>query len=153
MKLSPLQMTRCVVTNIGCAANQQFDPEKEIQGALEHFFINAKASPVEPEIGVKEHSWSVELEIIQKKAEGTNYPYDFNISIFGFFTCKDGILPTEKETQFVQVNGCSMLYGMAREHIRSLTATGPWGAIILPTMSFYEQKEQPKKEDSAAKAP
>ena len=151
MKLSPLQLSRYVVTNIGCTANPQFNPEKEIIGALDHYSINAKANPLEPVKDVPGHSWSVELEIVQKKTEGQNFPYEFHISIFGIFTCQDGVLDTEKETRFVQVNGSSMLYGMAREHIRALTAAGPWGAIILPTMSFYDNKETPPKEETPAK--
>jgi preprotein translocase subunit SecB len=134
------------VTNIGCTANPKFNPEKEIVGALEHYSINAKANPLEAEKDAPGHEWSVELEVVQKKTEENNFPYEFHISIFGIFTCQDGALASEKETRFVQVNGSSMLYGMAREHIRALTAAGPWGAIILPTLSFYEKKEQLQKE-------
>ena len=147
MKLSPLQLSRYVVTNIGCTASPQFDPEKETIGAFEQFSINAKASPLEPAKDTPGHSWSVELEVAQKKKEGQNFPYEFHITIYGVFTCQDGVLGTEEETRFVQVNGSSMLYGMAREHIRALTAAGPWGEIILPTISFYDAKEQPKKEE------
>ena len=152
MKLSPLQLTRYVVTSIGCTANPQFDPEKEIVGALEHYSLNVKANPLEPDKNVPGHSWSVELEVAQKKKEGQNFPYEFHFAIFGIFTCQAGTLDAEKETRFVEVNGSSMLYGMAREHIRSLTAAGPWGAIIIPTVSFYENKEQPKKEEAPVKA-
>ena len=146
MKLSPLQLTRYVVTNISCAANSKYNPEKEIVGALDQYSINTKANPLAPEKDIPGHGWSVELEVRQEKKEGQNFPYEFHISIFGIFTCQDGTLNSEKETRFVQVNGSSMLYGMAREHIRALTAAGPWGAVILPTMSFYDNKEQPKQE-------
>jgi preprotein translocase subunit SecB len=152
MKLSPLQLTRYVVTSIGCTANPQFNPDKEWQGAFEHYSINTKANPLEPEKDVPGHGWSVELEVTQKKKEGENFPYEFHFAIFGIFTCQDGALDSEKETQFVRVNGSSMLYGMAREHIRALTAAGPWGAIIIPTMSFYDNKERPKKEEVPVKS-
>ena len=150
MKLSPLQLSRYVVTNIGCTANPKFDAEKEIIGALEQFSINANAKPAESDKDVPGHSWSVELEVTQKRNEDQNFPYEFHISIVGVFACQDGALDKEKETRFVQVNGSSMLYGMAREHIRALTAAGPWGAVILPTMSFYDPKEQPQKEETPA---
>jgi preprotein translocase subunit SecB len=152
MKHSPLQLLRYVVTDIACTANPQFNPEQEIQGALEEYSISAKANPLEPTKDVPGHSWSVELSVTQKKKEGQNLPYEFRLSMVGIFSCKDGVLDSERETRFVQVNGSSMLYGMAREHIRALTAAGPWGAIIIPTMSFYEKKEQLHKEDASAKS-
>jgi preprotein translocase subunit SecB len=151
MKLSPLQLIRYVVTSIGCTANPKYIPEKEIQGAFEQYSINPKASLLEPEKNVPGHSWFVELEVNQKKKEGLNFPYEFHISMFGIFTCEGGELDLEKETRFVQVNGSSMLYAMAREHIRSLTAAGPWDPIILPTMSFYD-KETSANEEIQVKA-
>jgi preprotein translocase subunit SecB len=152
MKNSPLQLLRYVLTDIACTANPKFNPEKELDGGLEQYSINAKANPLDPDKDVPGHSWSVELVVVQKRKEGQNFPYEFRLSLVGIFACQDGVLDKEKETRFVQVNGSSMLYGMAREHIRALTAAGPWGAIILPTMSFYDNKETPKKEETPAKA-
>ena len=68
-----------------------------------------------------------------------------HINFWHLHLSRRGVGFMESETRFVQVNGSSMLYGMAREHIRSLTAAGPWGAIILPTMSFYDNKETAQK--------
>lgn len=150
MKHSPLQLLRYVVTEIACTANAQFNPDKEIHGALEQYSISAKANQLEPAKDVPGHSWSVELVIIQKRDEGQNFPYAFHLTVMGIFACQVGVLDSEKETKFVQVNGSSMLYGIAREQIRALTAAGPWGAMIIPTMSFYD-KESPKKEESPAK--
>jgi preprotein translocase subunit SecB len=149
MKHSPLQLLRYVLTDIACTANPQFNPEKEIHGALEQYSINAKANPLAPAKDVPGHSWSVELIITQKRNERQNFPYEFHLSMVGIFACQVGVLDSEREIKFVQVNGSSMLYGIARERIRALTAAGPWGAIIIPTMSFYD-KESPKKEEAPA---
>lgn len=140
MKLSPLQLTRYLVTDICCRANPKFNPEKEMQGALDLFSVDVRINPLEPEKGVAGHSWSLELNITQKKKDEQNFPYEFNISMLGFFTIQE-IQDAEKELRFVEVNGSSTLYGMAREQIRVITAAGPWGPMILPTLSFYPQKE------------
>ena len=141
MKLSPLQLARYFVTDIGCKANPQFNPEREMQGALEQFSVNVRLNALPPEKDVSGHSWSLEMEIAQRKKEDQNFPYEFHISLLGIFTSQEG--PNlEMETTFVQVNGSSSLYGMAREHIRALTAAGPWSEIILPTVSFYENNDK-----------
>jgi preprotein translocase subunit SecB len=35
-----------------------------------------------------------------------------------------------------------MLYGLAREVIRNLTAQGPFPPILIPTVSFYDREDQ-----------
>lgn len=146
MKFSPLQLTRYAVTDIGCKANPQFNPENELQDALEQFSVSVRLNELPSEKDVPGHAWSLELDIAQKKKDDQNFPYSFHISLVGFFMSPDGP-DLEKETTFVNVNGSSTLYGIAREHIRALTAAGPWGAIILPTVSFYDNnKDQDTKE-------
>jgi len=150
MKHSPLQLMRYLLTDIACTANPKFDPEKEMVGAMEEYLIEAKANPLPPAGDIPGHPWSVEMAVSQKIKEGQNIPYEFHIAMVGMFAFHNGAPADEKETQFVKVNGSSMLYGMAREHIRALTAAGPWGAVILPTMSFYDNKEPSKKEEAPA---
>jgi preprotein translocase subunit SecB len=144
MKLSPLQLSRYVITDVGCTADPDFNPEKGVGAALEHLSVNVKTNQLASEKNMPGHSWSVELEIVQKKAEGQNLPYAFHVSIFGIFDFLDGAAESEKEKHFVQVNGSSILFAMAREQVRTLTAAGPWGVVILPTMSFYDKKEETK---------
>jgi precorrin-4 methylase len=64
----------------------------------------------------------------------------------GIFAFLDGAVTSEKEEQFVQVNGSSILYGAAREFLRSMTTLGPWGSAIIPGVSFYEQQASLKEE-------
>jgi|ERR1017187_1617079 preprotein translocase subunit SecB len=151
MKHSPLQLIRYFVTACACNANPKYDPQKEIVGGLEQFSVEVKATPLEPTKDLPGHHWSVEMAVVQKINEGQNFPYTFHITMEGMYACKDGVLKTEAEIQFVKVNGSSMLYGIAREQIRALTAAGPWGAIIIPTLSFYE-KQPDVKDSTPAKA-
>ncbi len=41
----------------------------------------------------------------------------------------------------VGINGTSVIYGIARELIQSLTEKSFWGALTLPTMSFTDFRE------------
>ena len=72
------------------------------------------------------------------------------MALVGFFGCRDGFPSPEDEEQFVRVNGSSMLYGAAREIVRSLTSRGPWGELMLPGISFYDKGAKPKEEPASA---
>ena len=147
MKPSPLQLVRYLVTDISCTANPKFIAEKVLEGSFEQYSVDVKVKPLEQTKEYSGHPWSVEMAINQKIKEGQNFPYEFRISLVGMFACRAGALPSEKEPQFVEVNGSSMLYGIAREHVRALTAAGPWGAIIIPTMSFYKSPLKTEQEN------
>ena len=90
------------------------------------------------------------MTISQKLKEGQNFPYKFDLSLIGFFACNDGFSSPADEEHFVRVNGSSMLYGAARELVRSLTARGPWGELFLPSISFYDKATKPIEEATPA---
>ena len=142
MKHSPLQLQRYLVTDISCSANQNYNPEAEWAGAMENFTVESTAVRLEDQPKTSSHSWSVEMVITQKSQKDQNFPYRFHVNLVGVFAFSEGARNAEEENQFVRVNGSSMLYGIAREVIRSLTAAGPWGAVILPTISFYGDASQ-----------
>jgi preprotein translocase subunit SecB len=56
--------------------------------------------------------------------------------MLGVFLVLNGY-PEEKIERLVKVNGPSMLYGALREIVKALTSRGPYGAIVLPSPSFY----------------
>jgi preprotein translocase subunit SecB len=151
MKHSPLQLVRYLVTDIACTSNPKFNPKKEMVGTMEQYSVEFKASPLEPSKEVPGHPWSVELVVSQKIQDGQNFPYEFRIAMVGIFGCNNAAKVDEEEIRFVRVNGTSMLYGIAREQIRALTAASPWGAIIIPTISFYDSIEHSKKEEALPK--
>jgi len=54
--------------------------------------------------------------------------------------------------KLLRINGSSILYSSAREFLITVTSRMPYGALILPTVSFnsYKKKdmdEKPSKED------
>lgn len=64
------------------------------------------------------------------------------VEVSGFFRIVGPISP-DKQDQLVTVNGCSMLFGMAREMVSNVTARGPWPMLVLPTVSFADVKLVP----------
>lgn len=146
MKHSPLQLLRYLVPEIACSANPGFAPQKECENAIDQFSVNAVVTQQKAQGNFPGHSWLVDMTISQKLKEGQNFPYKFDLSIVGFFACNNGFPSSVDEEHFVRVNGSSMLYGAARELIRSLTARGPWGELILPSISFYDNATKPTEE-------
>ena|SRR5579872_2914565 len=146
MKHSPLQLLRYLVPEASCSANAKFDPEKGLEGGTEQLSVTAVVSQQKAPDNFVGHSWTVEMTIFQKLKEGQNFPYKFEITLIGFFACGNGLPPAAEEERFVRVNGSSMLYGAAREIVRSLTARGPWGELFLPAISFYDQDSKAKGE-------
>ncbi|MDD5706586.1 MAG: hypothetical protein PHR35_11720, partial [Kiritimatiellae bacterium] len=54
---------------------------------------------------------------------------------------------------FLQLNGAAILYGLLRGHVAQITAQGPHGQFLLPTLNFLElQKQAAAKRDTPAKS-
>lgn len=85
--------------------------------------------------------YHVGLSIDVTDAEGAVAPYAISLEVVGTFTVVSGF-PEEEREKLLQINGCSMLFGMAREFLMSITARGPWGGFMLPTVSFYTPPEE-----------
>jgi preprotein translocase subunit SecB len=149
MKHSPLQLLRYVVADVACTATPTFDPSKPFDSTTTDLLsVDATVTQQEAPEDFPGHSWSAEMSISQTLKDGQNFPYTFKLSLVGFFACHDGFASPEDEERFVRVNGSSMLYGAAREIIRSATSCGPWGELFLPGVSFYD-KGNSSKEDQA----
>lgn len=152
MKHSPLQVLRYIVPEVACSVNPKSDPKKPWENGIGELAINiAMARQPGPDDSV--HLWNIELRVSQKLKEGVNFPYKFDVTLIGFFACKNGFPTPADEEQFVRVNGSSMLYGAARELVRSLTCRGPWGELFIPSISFYDKDSKPGAEEAASAAP
>ena len=60
----------------------------------------------------------------------------------------------EKQMEIVAVNAPSILYSSVRDFVAMLTAHGPNGKLVLPSVSFIDQKllPQSKSVQPASKA-
>jgi len=154
MKHSPLQLLRYVVADLSCTATPNFDPQKPFESIIaEQLSVNVTVTQQKSPDNFPGHSWSVEMSISQTLKEGQNFPYTFKVSFVGFFACRDGFPSPTDEEQFVRVNGSSMLYGAARELVRSLTSRGPWGELFIPSISFYDKNLKTQTEPAGPPQP
>jgi preprotein translocase subunit SecB len=53
----------------------------------------------------------------------------------GWFTLTPDI-PADQSERFVSINGTAILYGLAREQLRSAMSAGPFVPIMLPSVTF-----------------
>lgn len=147
MKISPLQLERYFSTDLHFTANRQFDAEKPVEITDAQFSVQASA------LRSKEQAkqWQITLHIQYQPAASANAPYAFSLEMVGFFEVAGGF-PEEKTEQLVRTNGATMLYGIAREIVRDLTARGPHAALVLPSVSFFEPFKKTAAQESPTQA-
>ena len=137
MKSAPISLLEYFATDINLSANPAFAPDKGMEIKPEEFRVTPRTARASQ--GNDDHRWQVTLEIAHQAAPETNFPYAFRVVVVGFFKAESWVKP-EDEERTVHIQGTSMLYSMAREIVRALTGRGPYRPVIIPTVSFYEQK-------------
>ncbi len=86
----------------------------------------------------KDRIWAVLLEItLGQEEDKPPIPYEIMVHATGTFEVHPGI-PTEAIAKLVAINGTSILYSGMRDFVATITARGPWGSFLLPTVSFAD---------------
>ena len=140
MKKSQLQLVRYMVSDISCTTNPAYSPDAALEHCADQFDVRTSISRFDESEDPLVHPWSVEMTVTQQVGPKQNFPYSFKLALLGLFEVRPTDHGPRDEELFVKVNACSVLYGAARELIRSITAVGSWGDLILPTVSFYDPK-------------
>ncbi|MHB8762952.1 MAG: hypothetical protein ACYDA8_01200 [Deferrisomatales bacterium] len=128
----PLQLEQCFfpeVTVKAVAGFQADTPPDQVQVRL----------TVTPEVRHDRDDallWLVNLRIVLEPSEPGRFPYQIDLLAVGLFLLDPGV-PEPERQRLVAINGCSMVYGAAREFLLTVTGRGPWGACQLPTHSFF----------------
>jgi preprotein translocase subunit SecB len=132
-KVSHLQVVRYFVTQLNIIANPLFDVTKGIVQIDSDLCITGDLSKNADDAAL----FQIKLNIkIQPGAE-SNLPYSIALEIVGVL--KSSFTGTEEHIQrVVFVNGSSILYGTAREIVRSATSLGPYAQVLIPTVVFSE---------------
>jgi preprotein translocase subunit SecB len=78
-----------------------------------------------------------------------NAPYSIRLTLTGYFTFVDG---TSQETmvRMIQVNGSSILFGIARGFVGQATGASRHRQFVLPAVNFIELVNARTKAQSAA---
>jgi len=86
--------------------------------------------------------WQVTLRLKFQPPPAANPPCYFAVQFVGIVWTAP-TLPPDRVESLVRTNGSSMLYGIARELVRDLSARGPFGPILLPSLSFLPDADRP----------
>lgn len=80
---------------------------------------------------------TMSVNLVKAKNKKFTTPYQVSFSITGFFSFAAG---TDEATinRMIGLNGLAVLYGLARGIVAQVTANGPYGKFILPTVNFVE---------------
>ena len=85
-------------------------------------------------------------------------PYKINVEIHGYFDLKDTTTEEEKAFQ-INISAPSILYGILRELIRSVTSVNNLKGYLLPSVNFMDiakrkqELEEAEKKELANKKP
>jgi len=145
MKIAPLQLERYFVSELHFTVNHAFDPGREPVVKSEHFC--AESVPVKD----KENptKWQIALRLKHQPDAATNSPYAFTVEIVGFFEVTKSF-PDDHKDRLARTNGLTILYGIAREVVRSVTSSGPYPGILIPSVSFFEPINKTQKQTTGS---
>jgi len=82
---------------------------------------------------------------------GKKAPYDIEVGVIGVFNVLPS-LPIEKREDLVTVNGASILYGVIREIVLSLTSRFAEGPLTLPGMNFEDTAPSRQRREDTNRA-
>lgn len=125
---SPLQLKRCTFRQLALAANEKVanDAEMPIE-TTRHYSVSSNNDRV----------WKVGLDVVFGKPTDGVSPYFGSVQVEGVFEINP-TYPAEKMQELLAITGASILYGSVREMIASISARGPRGVFLLPSVSFYQ---------------
>jgi preprotein translocase subunit SecB len=146
MELAPLQLIRYWIDDLEIHANRQFDAEKEEGHYLDSLDVNSNVRELDPPEGATGDLglfWLISLSIkVGDEAKDTD-PYGIHLNLSGILQSSPKVA-ADNVRRLVEVNGPSMLFGVAREIVRNLTASGPFPAVLFPSVSFLGKVEETK---------
>ena len=134
-KLAPLKCHGFFVTELMVAANPEYDKKKPNALLFGDLQIDSTAKPVSKKFDGR--LWQVILQMQQNVGPDKNTPYNFSVTVVGHFEVHPKY-PVGKAQQLVEINGSSILYSSARQILRDAMHNGPFPALDLPTVSFFD---------------
>jgi len=93
----------------------------------------------------------IRLNIGIDNKTGKKAPYDIDVGVVGVFNVLPS-LPIERREDLVTVNGASILYGVIREIVLSLTSRFASGPLTLPGMNFEDSAPSRQRGDDKNRA-
>lgn len=149
MNAAPLQLEHYALLGLHlepAPGGTPADPGTYVFFADAKFSSTVKVDNVQLPNGEPRHT--VELTLDGSPKPDSAFAYTFTIKLVGFFDGRQ--LPELDRDAIVAVNGASMLYGVAREMLLSITSRAAQGPVMLPSVNFAQIGEQIKRQRASA---
>lgn len=143
MKKPLFNLKRHFYSTVFCFAVPNYKKSTKLFQPDDVFKIEARIfTPTE-----QKGTWCVSLEISTKeKCQKEIYlPYIIDLKSFAFLESLplNQTIDTEKLSELIFINGATMMYASAREYLRMITGSGPYGPLVLPTWRFSPEDMKP----------
>lgn len=148
MQLSPIQIETYYIRSLSFSLRQ---PDEQLQFVIQPgFHLVPRLIEGDYNVGInanftgKRHTtaalrWLYEGIIESVEEQSDKFPYNFHVSLVGYFTVSAEFANTRTEGELAEtmrVGASNILYSVARESLATATARSPFPALILPSVSM-----------------
>lgn len=143
MQLSPLQLMECVIEGVSIMPVDGFDNaqrDPSVVFALDGMQLQSEAgiSALQETAPYSDYRLSFTLSLSTKAEAPT--PYNVRVSVVGSVRMHGGGTQDQRQ-KLVLVNGVSLLCGVVRDLVASVTSRARYGQLLLPTLNFAKLAE------------
>jgi preprotein translocase subunit SecB len=145
MNPSPLELHYYYTSELSFSVNKDFKSKGSILPG-DNLQIEVDVRDLKDD---SQPQWLVTLIVRQHASE--DQPYAFSVELEGYFSIFSSRFDEAGSEKLLRTNGAAILYGVAREMIRSLTAHGPYMPAFLPSVGF--RPSEPEASPTNTEAP
>jgi preprotein translocase subunit SecB len=146
MRPAQISLTKYFVNEFQLKVNRAFDPQRPTPVQVDDLDLLPEATS----LSTDRRSWNIVLRLTLNASPERNMPYSFLIEVVGTVLV-DSTVKEENIERLIQINGMSLVFSVTREIVRAMTSRGPWGDVLLPTVTFWEPKSAPSAEELESK--
>lgn len=136
MKAAQIQLTNYFVSELQFAANRDFKMDDPSSVSADDLQVTHQALAKTE----NKREWQITLRIALNASPESNSPYSFLVEMIGFIDVAESVSDDRIE-RFARINGTSLVFGAAREIVKAATSRGPFPPLLLPTVTFWEPKQ------------
>jgi len=149
--LATLQLNNFFIDSLSIENSRFFDPTMDepcVEGQINcsHSILLPKDESSEP------YMLALSIKVSPAEKKPALDPYLIQIKVVGFFTFTGKMDESEKE-KMLDLNGASILFGIARGIVVQATGSGIAGKYILPAINFVEMRNQKEQNSQAPSKP
>lgn len=159
MQLSPLQLLEYTFDGVSVMPVTGYVADPKFSPAL--VFFPGKLA-ISAETGLQQlneektySDYSVLLKLRVEPKEGNQAPYQVQVAVSGVVRMhlSQAVGQAEERRVRALVNGVSLLYGVIREMVSSITSRSVHGQLLMPSLSFADLANLPPDGNTPAPPP